>query len=241
MNKERDSYYYILGLQPGASLGEIKSAFRRLVKLYHADHDQSLDAEMKYREIQAAYKELLKQPFTGNSGDKPDSPKRTARASENVAAQSSVESHESQQQKIYKRQRRTKIRAGVYLFAFLLLIMAFGGRSDSLFRGRFNPWEVISEYSHFIYIFSFAAAGIMFIMAHIGIICKKLAVRIAVFCPLTLAYLVLLLFGGSFLFIGRYGLLGLICVAISSFVLSLVDKEEDDEEIKERLTRYKKM
>jgi len=54
MNKEQDYYYYILGLKPGASLDEIESAFRRLVKLYCADRDQSLDAEMKYREIQVA-------------------------------------------------------------------------------------------------------------------------------------------------------------------------------------------
>jgi len=58
MNKERDSYYYVLGLQPGASSAEIKSAFRRLVKLYHADHDKSLDAEVKYKEISEAYRVL---------------------------------------------------------------------------------------------------------------------------------------------------------------------------------------
>jgi len=60
MNKERDSYYLTLGLQPGTSSDEIKSAFRRLSKLYHPDHDSSLDAEMKYREIRAAY-DALKQ------------------------------------------------------------------------------------------------------------------------------------------------------------------------------------
>ena len=67
MNKDRDSYYFILGLQPGASPEEIKSAFRRLVKLYHADHDKSLDAEMKYREIREAYGALIKQTVTNKS------------------------------------------------------------------------------------------------------------------------------------------------------------------------------
>ena len=61
MNKQRN-HYYILGLQPEASPGEIKSAFRRLVKLYHPDQDQSLDAEMRYREIQAAYEALKNAP-----------------------------------------------------------------------------------------------------------------------------------------------------------------------------------
>jgi len=68
MNKERDSYYYTLGIQPGASQVEIKSAFRHLVKLYHADHDKSLDAEMKYMEIQTAYKALLKQTSVNQTG-----------------------------------------------------------------------------------------------------------------------------------------------------------------------------
>jgi len=66
-NRERDSYYYILGVQPGTSTAEIKSAFRRLVKLYHADKDHSLDAEMKYREIQTAYKALLNLPAVKTS------------------------------------------------------------------------------------------------------------------------------------------------------------------------------
>jgi len=78
MNKERDSYYYTLGLRLGASPNEIKSAFRRLVKLYHADHDQSLDAEMKYREIQTAYKELLKQPYVSQVSGGVNSSKHAA-------------------------------------------------------------------------------------------------------------------------------------------------------------------
>jgi len=58
MNKERDHYYVILGLQPGASPEEIKAAFRDLTKLYHPDHDSSLDAEMKCKEIRTAYDAL---------------------------------------------------------------------------------------------------------------------------------------------------------------------------------------
>jgi len=60
MNK-LDSYY-ILGIKPGASPVEIKSAFRRLTRLYHPDHDSSLDAEMKYKEIRAAYNALKNLP-----------------------------------------------------------------------------------------------------------------------------------------------------------------------------------
>ena len=71
MNKEHDFYYYTLGLRPGASPAEIKAAYRRLVKLYHPDRDQSLDAEVKYGEIRAAYKALIERPLTGKTGPGP--------------------------------------------------------------------------------------------------------------------------------------------------------------------------
>ena len=51
-------HYNILGLQPGASKKEIQAAFRSLAKLYHADQDSSLYAEMRYKEIRAAYDAL---------------------------------------------------------------------------------------------------------------------------------------------------------------------------------------
>jgi hypothetical protein len=60
MNKERDYFYSILGLQPGATKVEIKAAYRRLAKLYHPDHDPSQDSEVMYREIRVAYEKLLK-------------------------------------------------------------------------------------------------------------------------------------------------------------------------------------
>ena len=59
MIKERDYLYRILGLQPGASPVEIKSAYRNLVKLYHPDRDQSPDTGIMYKEIREAYEKLL--------------------------------------------------------------------------------------------------------------------------------------------------------------------------------------
>ena len=67
MDEERDCYY-ILGLPPGASPTEIKAAYRRLAKLYHPDHDQSLDAEMKYKEIRVAYETLRDLHLVGGAG-----------------------------------------------------------------------------------------------------------------------------------------------------------------------------
>ncbi|MCL1940570.1 MAG: DnaJ domain-containing protein, partial [Synergistaceae bacterium] len=59
MYRDRDYHYRILGLRTGASLDEVKAAYRRLVKLYHPDRNPSMDAEIMYREIRAAYEALL--------------------------------------------------------------------------------------------------------------------------------------------------------------------------------------
>ena len=53
-------YYIALGLRPGATREEIRSAFRRVAKLYHPDKDASLDAEMRYHEARLAYDALIK-------------------------------------------------------------------------------------------------------------------------------------------------------------------------------------
>ena len=59
MRRERKYYYEILGLNPGASNAEVKSAYRSLVKLYHPDKDPSPDSEVMYNEIRVAYERLM--------------------------------------------------------------------------------------------------------------------------------------------------------------------------------------
>ena len=90
MNVEQD-YFMVLGLKPGASPAEIKTAYRRLAKLYHPDHDQSLDAEVKYKEIRIAYEKLRDFHFADKT-DKPPpggygSPERTTAASKGWEAE----------------------------------------------------------------------------------------------------------------------------------------------------------
>ena len=70
MKTERE-YFFILGLEPGASYDEIKAAYRRLVKRYHPDHDRSLDAEVKYKDVRAAYKALRNRRFTSKRSTGP--------------------------------------------------------------------------------------------------------------------------------------------------------------------------
>jgi len=227
MNKERESYYYTLRIQPGASAAEIKSAFRRLIKLYHPDHDKSLGAELKYKEIQTAYEELLKQPFTGSSASKADGQKRsTARASPSAATRTSA--NEPPQQEVCSKQARKRLRIGICLLTLMFYYLCFTGRVRLL----------ILEYRHFVFISSFAAAGIMFFIAYNGMMHKRLAAYITVFFPLAVMNSLLLLFGDFF--IRRGTPLVLFCIALFIFILLSLDNEEEDEEIKERLAQYTK-
>ena len=70
MRVEHD-YFRVLGLESGASPVEIKTAYRRLAKLYHPDHDRSLDAEVKYKEIRIAYETLRDWHLAGGTSTEP--------------------------------------------------------------------------------------------------------------------------------------------------------------------------
>lgn len=54
----QNEYLEVLNLSPGATKKEIKSAFRRLSKIYHPDINKSEDAVEKFLEIHEAYKFL---------------------------------------------------------------------------------------------------------------------------------------------------------------------------------------
>jgi hypothetical protein len=68
MNGAYDSCYRALGLSPRASPAEIKAAYRRLAKKYHPDRDKSMDAELKFKEIRAAYETLRDWHLAGAPG-----------------------------------------------------------------------------------------------------------------------------------------------------------------------------
>jgi molecular chaperone DnaJ len=48
-------YYEILGISKGATLDEVKGAFRRLARKYHPDVSQEPNAEERFKEINEAY------------------------------------------------------------------------------------------------------------------------------------------------------------------------------------------
>ena len=51
-------YYALLGVDPGATTAQIKSAYRKLAKHYHPDVNTSSDAAERFREITEAYDTL---------------------------------------------------------------------------------------------------------------------------------------------------------------------------------------
>ncbi len=53
------SYYEILNISPNASKSEIKKQYKKLAKMYHPDINSSLEAEIRFKEINKAIEVLL--------------------------------------------------------------------------------------------------------------------------------------------------------------------------------------
>lgn len=53
------SYYEILNISPDATKSEIKKQYKKLAKMYHPDVNSSLEAEMRFKEINKAIEILL--------------------------------------------------------------------------------------------------------------------------------------------------------------------------------------
>ena len=58
MKTQYKDYYALLGVPPGATTAQIKSAYRKLAKQYHPDVNSSSDAAERFREITEAYDTL---------------------------------------------------------------------------------------------------------------------------------------------------------------------------------------
>ena len=61
MTKEENKSLKLLGLSMPISVDEIKKKYKKLVKIFHPDvNDNNKEAEKKFKEINEAYKILLK-------------------------------------------------------------------------------------------------------------------------------------------------------------------------------------
>jgi hypothetical protein len=59
------NYHKVLGLSPGATKKQIKSAYRQLALKYHPDRNKSAGAARRFQEITEAYDYLLEHPDAG--------------------------------------------------------------------------------------------------------------------------------------------------------------------------------
>ncbi len=72
--------YHLLGLEPGASVREVKRAYRDLVKRWHPDRfaqssiEERSQAEERFKAIQVAYQRILNQPLKSSNGGSAQSP-----------------------------------------------------------------------------------------------------------------------------------------------------------------------
>jgi pyruvate/2-oxoglutarate dehydrogenase complex dihydrolipoamide acyltransferase (E2) component len=61
--------YSVLGVRRGAPEAEVRSAYRRLVKLHHPDHNNgSAESARRFEEVQEAYAEIQRRRGTGGTG-----------------------------------------------------------------------------------------------------------------------------------------------------------------------------
>ena len=69
-NENKRDYYEVLGIDKSASQDDIKKAFRKQARLYHPDlHPDDPAAEEHFKEVQAAYSEIMRiKQGGGNAG-----------------------------------------------------------------------------------------------------------------------------------------------------------------------------
>lgn len=60
------NYYNVLGINKNASESEIKRAYKQLAKKYHPDYNKNQNSQVKFIELQKAYKDALNPKIEGS-------------------------------------------------------------------------------------------------------------------------------------------------------------------------------
>lgn len=138
-------YYRILGLRPGASLAEIKKAYRRLALRYHPD--RSPQSTEKFLEVSEAYEALLEAHRRGaqtQSRRQAFSPSEEAAFREMLRRMAETRAQERLRRFAAKKRRQRELeearsyRQGLYAVAFLIVAVVGG----YLGVQGFNQWQI---------------------------------------------------------------------------------------------------
>lgn len=102
--------YAMLGVSPGASDGEVRSAYRRLVQRHHPDHNAgSPEAARQFALVQAAYARVLERRRSA-AGSGPQAPQARGPAARDQA-DPSVEARIAALEEELRRARETERRS----------------------------------------------------------------------------------------------------------------------------------
>lgn len=121
-------YLEVLELQPGASLSDIKKAYRRLAKKYHPDVNKSPEANERFLEIHEAYKFLTEvgprpnaEPVNYDFDPQQDAYNAWRERAKAYAAKKAREAYEQQQSLLYIIYNKAKIPIW-FVIAFNLIL-----------------------------------------------------------------------------------------------------------------------
>lgn len=137
-------YYQILELQPGASLEQIKRAYRRLALIYHPDINKNVGAKERFLLISEAYSYLSNPPKVSSYTASPTTAEQKSKAEAERVSRAKAAATKAARERYAEFKRRKEIaqsRAYSQAITSLVAIVLLGA---AVFFGYkyFNRWYV---------------------------------------------------------------------------------------------------